>query len=263
MAAAKSEAVPANVAIGIDIGGSGIKLARVDLEKGELIGKRKRVETPQPATPAAVSAALKSMLSTKIYAGIPFAGSGFPAAIKDGRPMTAANIDPSWIGVDARALLSEAAGRPLVVLNDADAAGIAEVRFGAGKGVMGEVMMITLGTGIGTGMFVDGRLVPNTELGHLEIRGKDAETRASAAAKTRRHLSWKAWAALIQEYLATLDRLFFPDLFIIGGGVSATPERFLPYLKTRCPIVPASMGNNAGIIGAALYAADAFRETPG
>lgn len=262
MAAANAEVVPARVAIGIDIGGSGIKLGRVDLEKGELIGKRKRVETPQPATPAAVSAALESMLSTKLYAGIPFAGAGFPAAIKDGRPMTAANVDKSWIGADARNLLSKAAGRPLVLLNDADAAGIAEVRFGVGKGVMGEVMMITLGTGIGTGMFVDGRLVPNTELGHLEVRGKEAELRASAAAKTRRHLSWKAWAALVQEYLGILDALFFPDLFIIGGGVSSTPEKFLPYLKTRCPIVPAAMGNNAGIIGAALFAADAFSDAP-
>lgn len=261
--ASKAKVAPSHVALGIDIGGSGIKLARVDLAKGALIGKRQRVETPQPATPAAVAAVLKTMLAPKLYASMPFAGAGFPAAIKDGRPMTAANVDKSWIGVDARALLGEAAGRPLALLNDADAAGIAEVRFGAGKGVMGEVMMITLGTGIGTGMFVDGRLVPNTELGHLQIRGKDAELRASAAAKTRRHLGWKAWAALVQEYLSALDDLFFPDLFIIGGGVSATPGRFLPYLKTRCPIVPASMGNNAGIIGAALFAADAFASPTG
>ncbi len=249
--------------LGIDIGGSGIKLARVDVVAGTLATTRLREKTPQPATPAAVAAVLKKMCARPEFADVRFAGAGFPAAIKDGHPMTAANIDKSWIGTDARTLLGEAVGHPLAILNDADAAGIAEVRFGAGKGVMGEVIMVTLGTGIGTGMFVDGRLVPNSELGHIEVRGKEAESRASAAARTRRRLSWKAWAALVEEYLQTLDNLFFPDLFIIGGGISATPEKFLPLIKTRCPVIPASMGNDAGIIGAALYAEEKLGPSPG
>lgn len=250
----------ANLAIGIDVGGSGIKMAPVDLDTGRLAAKRMREPTPQPATPKAVAAVIARMMQSPDLQGIEIAGAGFPAAIKDGRPMTAANIAKSWIGADAREILSNAAGRDLALLNDADAAGFAEMRFGAGKGVAGEVMMVTLGTGIGTGYFVDGRLVPNTELGHIELRGREAEKWAAASVREREGLSWKDWAKRVGEYLDALDRLLWLDLIIIGGGVSATPDKFLPEIKLRCPVVAASLGNDAGIIGSALYAAEKVKK---
>lgn len=252
----------ANLAIGIDIGGSGIKAAPVDLDTGSLVIPRLRVETPQPATPAAVARAVGDLIAAPQFAGIQTTGVGFPAAIKHGHAMTAANIDKSWIGFDAVGLLGTTIGREVHMLNDADAAGIAETRFGAGKGISGEVMMVTLGTGIGTGYFVDGQLVPNTELGHIELGGRDAETWAAASVRERMKLSWEEWAGRVDAYLNALDQLLWLDLIIIGGGVSSNPEKFLPLLNTRCPVVAATMGNDAGIVGAAIFAAQRTGELP-
>jgi polyphosphate glucokinase len=189
-------------------------------------------------------------------------GNVFPAAVQDGITLTAANVDRAWIGSPAQALFSSALGRPVVVLNDADAAGLAEMRFGAGRGVDGVVLLLTLGTGIGSALFVDGRLVPNTELGHLELHGKDAELRASAAVRDLKRLSWKAWAARLDEYLRMVERLFYPDLIILGGGVSKDAGRFMPLLTARSRVVPATLRNEAGIVGAALWAAERAASTP-
>lgn len=239
--------------VGVDIGGSGIKAGVVDARRGALIGDRVRVPTPQPALVEDVVAATAALV-----AGLPRdagpVGIGVPGAIVGGRVMTAANIDASWIGRPAAELFGAAIGRPVVVLNDADAAGLAEMRFGAGRGVRGVVLMLTLGTGIGSALFVDGTLVPNTELGHIEIRGKDAERRASAGARERRGLSFADWAPLLDEYLDRIEQLIWPDLIILGGGVSKRADRFLDRLSTRAPVVPATLRNDAGIIGAALRA---------
>jgi polyphosphate glucokinase len=239
--------------VGVDIGGSGIKAGVVDARRGALIGDRVRVPTPQPALVEDVVAATAALV-----AGLPRdagpVGIGVPGAIVGGRGMTAANIDASWIGRPAAELFGAAIGRPVVVLNDADAAGLAEMRFGAGRGVRGVVLMLTLGTGIGSALFVDGTLVPNTELGHIEIRGKDAERRASAGARERRGLSFADWAPLLDEYLDRIEQLIWPDLIILGGGVSKRADRFLDRLSTRAPVVPATLRNDAGIIGAALRA---------
>ncbi|MBI2767380.1 MAG: ROK family protein [Chloroflexi bacterium] len=242
-------------AIGIDIGGSAIRAACVDLDQGAMAGPRRSVDTPRPAVPDAIAGAIAALLRDELSEPGPV-GAGFPAVIKGGIAMTAANVARDWIGTNVEALFAAATGRPVAVLNDADAAGLAEMRFGAGKGRSGVVIMVTLGTGIGTGLFVDGKLVPNTELGHIEVRGKEAELRASAAVKTKKKLSWKAWSARVEEYLQAMDDLFWPDLFIIGGGVSATPEKFLPRMKVRAPMVPAALANDAGIIGAALFGAE-------
>jgi polyphosphate glucokinase len=241
-------------ALGIDIGGSGIKAAVVDLETGELATARSRVVTPQPAVPKAVSRAIAGLTRTPEFEGPGLVGAGFPAVIKHGLAETASNVDESWIGEDVVALLSAATQRRAYVLNDADAAGIAEMRFGAGRRVDGVVAMVTLGTGIGTGLFLDGKLFPNTELGHLEVRGRIAERRAAASVRDTSKLSWKRWAARVEEYLQMLERVIWPDLIIIGGGVSKDWGRFFPYIRTRAPLVAAQMQNDAGIVGAALYA---------
>jgi len=246
-------------ALGIDIGGTGIKAATVDLDKGTLATLRKRLKTPRPATPKAIARTIRELVDSEELREPEIVGAGFPAAIKEGIVLTAANVDPRWIGEDASALIGSATGRPTVVLNDADAAGVAEVRFGAGKGVAGVVLMITLGTGIGCGLFFNGELFPNTELGHIEVRGKDAERRASESARERKDLSWASWAKRVEEYLQAIDRLVWPDLVIIGGGVSATPEKFLPRIRIRPKLVAATLGNDAGIIGAAMYAAEKLR----
>ncbi len=239
--------------IGVDIGGTGIKAGIVDSRRGVLVGDRVRVRTPQPADRAAVVAA-----TAELVAGLgPDAGPvgiGLPAVIKSGHVEMAANLDASWIGAEAAELFGEAIGRPCVILNDADAAGLAEMRYGAGKGVKGTVLVLTLGTGIGSALFVDGVLVPNLEFGHIEIRGKDAESRASAGARERRGLSWKKWAPLLEEYLDTIERLVWPDLIILGGGISKKPDKFVPYLTTRAPIVTATLRNEAGIVGAGVRA---------
>lgn len=240
------------IRVGIDIGGSGIKGAPVDTRDGRLVGERFRLATPQPATPSAVIdvvAEIASRIGVDASVGVTF-----PGIVRNGIIGSAANVDKSWLGTDAASLLRERLARPVVVINDADAAGLAEMAFGAGRGRSGVVLMVTFGTGIGTAIFLDGRLLPNSELGHLVIDGKDAEKLAAAVVRTRKMLSWKRWAADVNEYLDRLDELLSPDLFIIGGGVSKESRKFLPRLRTRAEIVPAQLLNEAGIVGAALAA---------
>lgn len=237
---------------GLDIGGSGVKGAPVDTETGELLGERFRVPTPQPSTPDAIVASAVEVVNHFGWQG-PI-GCGFPAVVKDGKVFTAANVDQQWIGTDLRGALHEALGQPVQVLNDADAAGLAEMRFGAGQGVEGVVLLITLGTGIGTALFVKGQLVPNSELGHIELKGKDAEHRASDRIREERNLTWKQYARRLDEYLAAIQRLLWPDLIIIGGGISKEADKFLPRLTSSAPVVAAKLFNNAGIVGAAMSA---------
>ncbi|HET6689526.1 MAG TPA: ROK family protein [Miltoncostaeaceae bacterium] len=239
--------------IGVDIGGSGIKAGVVDSRRGVLAGERVRVRTPQPATPEAVVAATAELVASLGPTEGPI-GVGVPGPIVGGNVLMMANLDESWVGKPAAELFTAAIGRPVTVLNDADAAAVAEMRFGAGKGVRGTVLVLTLGTGIGSALFVDGVLVPNLELGHIEIRGKDAERRASAGARERRNLSFKEWAPLLDEYLAHVDRLIWPDLIILGGGISKRSDKFLPLLSARAPVLPAALRNEAGIVGAAVRA---------
>jgi polyphosphate glucokinase len=240
--------------LGIDVGGSGVKGAPVNMETGELIAERFRIKTPQPATPDALTTAIADVAKHFNWQGK--IGVGFPAAIKNGIALTAANIDPAWVGTNGQALIEAKTGCSVRMLNDADAAGLAEITFGAGKGVSGTLIMVTLGTGIGVGMYVDGTLVPNTELGHIIIRGKDAERRASAGVREEKGYSWKKWGKLLTEYFHELERLLWPDLFIVGGGVSDEWEKMRPYIEINTPIVPAQMFNLAGIVGAALAARD-------
>ena len=242
-----------NVVMGIDIGGTGIKGAPVDVVAGKLQGDRFRILTPHPATPKAVADVVAQVVEHFDWHGL--VGATFPAVVKNGVTMTAANVDKRWIGTDAAGLFSERLGQPVVVLNDADAAGLAEVRFGAGRGRKGVVLMITLGTGIGCGMFLDGELVPNTELGHIEIDGKDAERQAADSVRERKKLSWKEYAKRVEAYLAKLDALLWPDLVIIGGGASKKANDWLPRIKVRPEVVPAQLLNEAGIVGAAVAAA--------
>jgi polyphosphate glucokinase len=250
----------AGIAIGVDVGGSAIKAGAVDTATGRLVGSRRQVATPQPSTPAAVVdliAGLADRISREAGAPAAPVGVGVPSVVIGGVTKSAANIDQGWIEFDAGAALAAVIGRPVLVLNDADAAGIAEMRFGAGAGRGGTVFVLTLGTGLGSALFSDGRLVPNTELGHMEIRGSDAEHRSAAVARVRGELSWKAWAADLDEHLKAIDKLFWPDLIILGGGVSQDADRFLPYLTIRPPVVPAELRNDAGIVGAAMAAAEA------
>ncbi|MER5776932.1 polyphosphate--glucose phosphotransferase [Streptomyces sp. NPDC002039] len=239
---------------GVDIGGSGIKGAPVDLERGELAQERHKELTPQPATPDGVADRVVDVVRHFDWNGP--VGVTFPGVVTGGVTRTAANMDKAWIGVDTAALLSERLdGLPVTVLNDADAAGVAEMTYGAGKGVSGTVILLTLGTGIGSALFTDGRLVPNTELGHLELHGHDAEKRASVKAKEDHDLTWERWAHRLQKYLEHVEMLFSPELFILGGGVSRKPEKFLPLIEgIRAEIVPAKLQNNAGIVGAAMAA---------
>jgi len=241
---------PAGRAFGIDIGGTGIKGGVVDLGTGELSTDRERIPTPQPSTPEAVAAIVAQIVTDHQWTGP--AGATFPAIIKNGVARSAANVDPSWIGVNVDKAFTDASGCPVTVLNDADAAGLAEVRYGAAKGVSGVVLVLTFGTGIGSGLFLNGQLVPNTELGHIEIDGHDAERRAAYSAKERHELSWEKWAERVQHYLTKLEALFTPDLFVVGGGVSKKAEKWVPLLDVQAPIRPAQLLNNAGIVGAAL-----------
>ncbi|UAL30032.1 ROK family protein [Nocardioides rotundus] len=240
---------------GIDFGGSGIKGAPVDLETGEFAGERERIETPQPATPDAVLGVLVELLGRFEDSTAPV-GLTIPGVVRHGVVSSAANIDPAWIGTDADALLTDATGRVVHVVNDADAAGLAEVRYGAAQGVSGLVIVTTLGTGIGSAMVFDGIVVPNSELGHLEIEGHDAESRAANSAREREELSWEEWAGRLTTYYRTVERLFSPELFVVGGGVSKRSEEFLPLLDIRTPIIPAQLRNTAGIVGAALAAVE-------
>ncbi|OEJ35859.1 polyphosphate--glucose phosphotransferase [Streptomyces subrutilus] len=248
--------------MGVDIGGSGIKGAPVDLDRGDLAQERHKVLTPQPATPDGVAGCVAEVVRAFSWSGP--VGVTFPGVVTSGVTRSAANMDKGWVGADAAALLArELGGLPVTVLNDADAAGVAEMTYGAGRGRDGTVILLTLGTGIGSALFTDGRLVPNTELGHLELKGHDAETRASVKAKEDHELSWEHWANRVQKYLAHVEMLFSPDLFIIGGGVSRKPEKFLPLIEgIRAEIVPAKLQNNAGIVGAAM-AARAAEAGPG
>ena len=241
--------------MGVDIGGTGIKGAPVDIDKGELAGERFRILTPHPATPKAVADVVGEVVEHFNWNGP--VGATFPAVVKDGVTLSAANVDKEWIGANADELFTLRLNMPVTVLNDADAAGLAEMRFGAGRGRTGVVIMVTLGTGIGCGMFLDGKLVPNTELGHIEIGGKDAETMAADSVRERKELSWKKYAGRVELYLRKLDALLWPDLIIIGGGASKKAEKFLPLIDVRPEVVPATLQNEAGIVGAALAAADA------
>ena len=250
-----STEAPQGPGFGIDIGGSGIKGAPVDLVAGEFTHDRLRIPTPQPSTPAAVADVVAEIVgefgaaSGKLPVGVTF-----PAVIQHGVARTAANVDSSWIGTDVDALFTEQLGRPVHVINDADAAGVAEARFGAARGTHGTVFVATLGTGIGSALLIDGQLVPNTELGHLEIDGHDAESRAADSVRDREDLSWEKWAVRLQRYFGVVEDLFWPDLIVVGGGVSKKSDRFLPLLHLRAPIVPAQLRNDAGIIGAASLA---------
>ncbi|MBS1157465.1 MAG: hypothetical protein H6R07_3389 [Proteobacteria bacterium] len=241
--------------LGIDIGGSGIKGAPVDIATGALLAERVKLETPQPATPEAVAQTVQELVAHFSWQG-PI-GCTFPAIVHHGVTLSAANVDKSWIGASAQQILADAVGQPLLLLNDADAAGLAEVTFGAAKGVAGTVIVLTLGTGIGSALIVDGRLVPNTEFGHLQLKGAAAEKYCSAKIKDEQDLKWKEYAQRLNEYLNHVELLFSPDLIIIGGGISRKHEKFLPELKLRARVLPAALRNDAGIVGAALAVAHA------
>lgn len=240
--------------LGIDIGGSGIKGAVVDVASGELLSERLRLVTPQPATPDAVAQAVTELVQTLGWQG-PI-GCGFPAVISKGVAKSAANIDPSWIDCQVETLLSEATGCRCYLINDADAAGLAEMRFGSGRDRSGTVLALTLGTGIGSALFFNGMLYPNTELGHLRLKSGIAERYASAKIREKEELSWKAWAKRLNKFFAQVERLFSPELIIVGGGVSRKYEKFFPHLEVQAELLPARLRNQAGIIGAACHAAE-------
>lgn len=245
----------AKQAIGIDIGGTGIKGAVVDLKKGKLASERIRVETPAGGRPGDISKVVSGLIAElDPNREITSVGICFPAVVRNGVTKSAANVSQEWIGLNADALFTEVTGRSVHLINDADAAGVAEMKFGVGKKFKGVAIMTTLGTGIGSALFIDGRLVPNTELGHLEIDGVDYETMAAFSAKEREELNWVQWSERLQKYYDKVEALFSPDLLIVGGGVSKQHEEFLPLLKLQAKIIPAELRNSAGIIGAALVA---------
>lgn len=240
-------------ALGIDIGGTGIKGAPVDLATGKLLAERKKIATPRPATPEAVTEVVREVAGSFGWTGP--VGATFPGVVTSGTIRTAANVDKSWIGTDAASMFGKVLGADVVVLNDADAAGIAEMTFGAGVGVKGSVLMLTFGTGVGSALFTDGALVPNTEFGHIEIRGKDAEKRASESAKVNHGWSWKDWTQRVSEYLQRMEALLCPGLIIVGGGISKEGDKWIPLLTgVQAKVVAASLHNDAGIVGAAMAA---------
>ncbi len=244
--------------LGVDIGGTGIKGGLVDLETGELVGTRFRIDTPQPATPEAVAVAVGQVVGHFDYRGT--VGVDFPGVVRHGVVSTAANVDKSWIGASMAEWIDPHLPGPGAYLNDADAAALAEARYGAGRFEEGLIVVVTFGTGIGTGLVHRGHLVPNAELGHIEINGHDAETRASASARERGNLSWKRWSRRASRYLQTLENLLSPDLFILGGGISKSPEKWVPRLEVTTRIEVAQLVNNAGIVGAALAAQEQANE---
>jgi polyphosphate glucokinase len=252
------------VAVGVDVGGSGIKAAVVDTATGLLTSERLRIPTPSPSTPERVSASIGRLVrrlakANALPESVPV-GVGLPGVAVGGRLLTAANIDPAWVDYPVADKLAKALKRTVSIINDADAAGIAEMRFGVGAGKPGVVIFLTLGTGVGSGVFVDGKLVPNTEFGQMEIRGRPAERRSASASRVRRGLSWKAWAMDLDEHLQRIEDLMWPTLFILGGGVSKNADKFIPRLTTRTPVVPASLRNDAGIVGAAVVAAEGLAD---
>lgn len=262
------DAKPGDLAIGIDFGGSGIKGAVVDTRAGQLIGDRIRIPTPQPSVPREVVAVMDTLvkrllepwvaegggsLAAADAAGLPV-GVGIPGVTRGGTVLTAANIDSGWIGFQAEREMGLAMGRTVAIGNDADVAGLAELRFGSGRRQRGTIIVLTIGTGIGSAIFADGRLLPNTEVGHLEMKGKDAEERVAESARDRLNLGWKEWAGGFDDYLHLLERLFWPDLFILGGGASKRSDNYMQYLTVKTPVVIATLKNNAGIVGGALIA---------
>jgi len=239
--------------LGVDIGGSGIKGTVVDTETGSLLAPRIRIATPSPSKPNKVADVVAEIVGHFKWKGP--VGCGFPAIVQNGVTMSAANVHKKWVGTNAEELFTKATGCPFRVVNDADAAGLAEMKFGAGRDRDGVVLIVTIGTGLGTALFTDGHLLPNAELGHIEIDCDDAELMASDAVRKRDNLSWKEWIKRFDKYLCQLERLLSPDLIILGGGVSKKSEKFLPYLTVRTEVVPAQLLNEAGIVGAALAAA--------
>ncbi len=240
--------------LGIDFGGSGIKGAIVDTESGKLLSERHRIVTPQPANPQAVAETVSLLVKHFNFSGP--VGVGFPALINNGVAKSASNIDQSWIDKNAEELFSEVTGLPVFVVNDADAAGIAELRFGAGNGAPGVVLLLTIGTGIGSALLNDGVLLPSTEFGHIEFKGDIAERYCSDAARERNHMSWEKWGKRFNKYLMYMEKLFSPEMFIIGGGVSKKMELFENQITVKAKVIPATLRNQAGIIGAACFAAD-------
>ncbi len=241
--------------LGIDIGGTGVKGAPVDLATGELVADRLKIKTPKPATPESVADVVAEIAEHfSDHLGDGPIGIAIPAVCQHGVARSAANIDPAWVDTDVDALFTERLGRPVHVVNDADAAGVAEVKYGAARDVQGLVILTTLGTGIGSAFLLDGKLMPNSELGHLEIDGHDAEKRAAQSAKEREGLSYTQWAKRLQRYYSHVEGLFWPDLFVVGGGISKASDKFLPLLDLRTPIIPAKLRNSAGIVGAAWLA---------
>ncbi len=241
-----------NKVLGIDIGGSGVKGAPVNTDDGLMLESRYRIPTPSPATPQNVAPLIAEMVKHFKWEG-PI-GCGFPGVVQNGVAKTAANVDNSWIDTDVNKLFKKATGLPVSVINDADAAGLAEMKFGAGVDTNGVVLLCTIGTGIGTVLFVNGRLVPNTEFGHIELMGMDAEKYAADAARKAEDLSWEDWAKRFDKYLVTLEKLVNPDLIILGGGASKKGEHFIPLLTVKARVVSAELLNNAGLVGAALAA---------
>jgi polyphosphate glucokinase len=250
-------------ALGVDIGGTGIKAAVVDVASGQLMTDRIREPTPRPATLEAVldvvADVVRRLDATGMLTAAMPGGAGFPSVIKDGHALTATNLDHSWIGAPVQQMLGKLLGRPMLVLNDADAAGVAEIAYGAGKGQPGVVLLLALGTGIGSALFVNGELVPNMQLGHVEFHGRDAETRVSAAARKRRKIGWKKWGGEFNELLAQYEEYLWPDLIILGGGIAKEFAKYKRFLKTSAPLAAAAMGNTAGIIGAARVGDNAAR----
>jgi polyphosphate glucokinase len=244
---------------GVDVGGSGIKGCPVDLDTGQLVGERVRIETPQPSLPEAVYDVVGQIVAS--FGWTERIGVTFPGVMKHGVAHTAANVDKSWIDTDVDAALARHIPGSVTTLNDADAAGLAEMRYGAGRDQDGVVLMLTFGTGIGSALFVDGQLVPNTEFGHIQVDGKDGERRASAAAREREDLSYPDWAQRVDRYLDVLEAGLWPDLIIVGGGVSKKAHKWVPRLSTRTPVVPAQLQNDAGIVGAALAAHESALST--
>jgi polyphosphate glucokinase len=243
---------PSDHVLGIDIGGTGIKGAIVDLATGELVTERERVDTPADATPESIGRAVGEVASRFEYSGT--TGVTYPGVIENGIAMTAANLDQGWIGTSLVDTIGKHIPGDEVFVNDADAAGLAEVRYGAGSGHEGLVVLVTWGTGIGTALIYDGQLIPNSELGHIEVDGHEAEKKAAVSVMKREKLSWVEWAARASRYLQTLERLVWPELFIFGGGISKKPDTWAPLLECRTPFVIAKLYNNAGIVGAALVA---------